>query len=136
EWLPRLTYSPRIDVMKISVIEDAEDPRIADFTDLTDVQLRSVKEPAQGLFIAEGAKVIARALRAGFAVRSVLTHERWVESLEAMLASVVANPEVYVADPAMLERITGFHVHRGALAAMQRPVLPDVASLVSDAATV
>src|SRR5690606_16265025 len=35
-----------------------------------------------------------------------------------------------------LEQLTGFHLHRGALAAMQRPVMPDVDAVLATARTV
>jgi tRNA G18 (ribose-2'-O)-methylase SpoU len=43
---------------------------------------------------------------------------------------------VFVADDALLEQLTGFAMHRGALAAMHRPVLPDPRTLLQDARTV
>jgi tRNA G18 (ribose-2'-O)-methylase SpoU len=66
-------------------------------------------------------------------VRSVLCSPRWLPDVEAMLA---ADPgwhkiPVLLADGALLEQVTGFHVHRGALAAMQRPELPSVAELLA-----
>ena len=59
-------------------ITDPDDPRVRDFTALTDVAARSVREPAEGLFIAEGAKVILRALAAGYRPRAVLTEPKWL----------------------------------------------------------
>ena len=43
------------------LVTDAEDPRLADYARLTDMELRVSLESAQGLFIAEGTKVISRA---------------------------------------------------------------------------
>ena len=40
---------------------------------------------------------------------------------------------VFVGEPALLEQLTGYHLHRGALAAMHRPVLPDPRELLADA---
>ena len=57
--------------------ESADDPRLADYRDLTDVALRRVLEPEGGLYMAESAKVIARALGAGHRPRSVLVQEKW-----------------------------------------------------------
>ncbi|MET0672460.1 MAG: rRNA methyltransferase, partial [Microbacterium pygmaeum] len=51
--------------MDVLEIGDPADPRLADYRDLTDVALRRILEPAGGLYIAESAKVIARALAAG-----------------------------------------------------------------------
>jgi tRNA G18 (ribose-2'-O)-methylase SpoU len=96
----------------------ADDPRLRDYTDLTDVALRRVREPAEGLFMAEGATVIRRALDAGYPMRSALASPRWADALDDVVGSL--DVPVYVADEALLEEVTGFHVHRGALASMGR----------------
>lgn len=108
------------------------DPALADYTRLTDVALRRRLEPAGGLYLAESVKVIGRALTAGHRPRSVLTRRAWLPELEPLLA---AHPDVpvYVGDDAALEDLTGFHLHRGALAAMHRPGLPDPAELLRTA---
>lgn len=113
-------------------VADANDPRVVDFRDLTDVAARSATEPAEGLFIAEGEKVIRRALANGYQVRSVLTEPRWLPALEPALAGAGAGAgaAVLLAEPAVLRGITGYRVHRGALAAMARRPLPTVESLV------
>jgi tRNA G18 (ribose-2'-O)-methylase SpoU len=109
-------------------IDDPSDPRLHDYTDLTDVELRRRREPAEGLFIAEGEKVIGRALRAGYRMRSMLLSAKWLETMREV---VEADPApVYVVAPEVAERVTGFHIHRGALAAMERKPLPDAAALL------
>ncbi len=62
--------------MPVTTIDDPADPRLSDYRDLTDVALRRRTEPAEGLYIAESAKVIARALAAGHEPRSVLVQEK------------------------------------------------------------
>ncbi len=118
-------------------VEDPADPRLADYVSLTDVALRSRHEPAKGLYIAESSTVLGRALAAGHRPRSVLAAPRWVPEVERMLAEAPgvldAPVPVYVAAEPVLEAITGFHVHRGALAAMHRPALPAVADVVAGA---
>ncbi|MCK9878590.1 RNA methyltransferase [Frankia sp. Ag45/Mut15] len=99
------------------MIDDAADPRVDDFVALTDVALRRRREPADGLFIAEGERVIGRALRAGYRPRSVLVAPA---RLAAVPADLPADVPVYVAGPDVLAAITGFEVHRGALASMCR----------------
>lgn len=71
-----------------------------------------------------------RAVEAGHTPRSFLTSPRWLADVEPWIAQSCGSPDggdipVYVADEPELEKITGFHLHRGALAAMNRPVLPD-----------
>lgn len=97
------------------------DPRLRDYTDLTDVALRSKKEADEGLFIGEGELVIRRAVRAGYTLRSVLTSRKWLHTVQ----DVVGDADVFLAPEHALEETTGFHVHRGALAAFDRAPLPD-----------
>ena len=123
--------------MPIHQITSADDDRVADYTRLTDVALRAKHEPAKGLYIAESSTVIRRALAAGHRPRSFLMAERWLPDLADLLADAGAGPDgdvpVYVGDAEVLEAITGFHLHRGALAAMHRPALLPVHELLARA---
>lgn len=123
-------------VASLQPVTDPADERLADYVALTDVALRSRQEPAKGLYIAESSTVLGRALAAGHRPRSVLLSPRWLPDLERLLAGLPADDTVvpvYVAEEPVLEAITGFHVHRGALAAMHRPVLEPVAALLAGA---
>lgn len=104
-------------------IEDPADPRLADYVGLTDMELRKRSEPELGLFIAEGEKVIRRAVDAGYPMRSMLLSDKWLPLMTPVLEETGAP--AFLAEPAVLEQVTGFHVHRGALAAMGRVPLPD-----------
>ena len=117
--------------MRITRITDLDRPDLADYARLTDVALRRVSEPEGGLYIAESSKVIERALRAGHVPRSVLMTERWLADVEPLVAHL--DGEIFVGDAALLETLTGYHLHRGALAAMHRPELPSVESLLEGA---
>jgi tRNA G18 (ribose-2'-O)-methylase SpoU len=112
-------------------IDDPRDPRLRDYTDLTDVALRRVREPAEGLFLAEGEKVVRRALAAGYAPRSFLLDPRRVEALSDVLADTDAP--VYVAGQEVLAAVTGYRVHRGVLASLHRRPLPSVADVLAPA---
>ncbi|WP_022880716.1 TrmH family RNA methyltransferase [Gryllotalpicola ginsengisoli] len=121
--------------MDVRPIDSLDDPALADYSRLTDVALRRVTEPAGGLYIAESTKVIGRALAAGHRPRSVLLQEQWLSDVEPLLAPFPDVP-VFVGDAPLLEQLTGYHLHRGALAAMHRPALPAVPELVADASRV
>jgi tRNA G18 (ribose-2'-O)-methylase SpoU len=110
-------------------VADPGDPRLADYARLTDVRLRTSMESAHGLFMAEGEKVIRRAVAAGFGVRSMLVTRDKLAVL-ADLAGLCPGP-VYVVSQKIAEQVTGYRVHRGALASMARRALPTVASLLS-----
>lgn len=123
--------------MTVIEIGSADDERVDDYRDLTDVGLRKRREPAQGMFMAESHPVIERAITAGYPVRSVLTTRRWLRDVEILLATVDArDTPVLVADDDVVREITGYRVHRGALAAMARLPLPAVDDVVAGAARV
>ena len=117
--------------MHVIRIEDLDDPGLADYARLTDVALRRVSEPAGGLYIAEGSKVISRAIAAGHRPRSLLLQEQWLADVEPLVRDL--DIPVYVGPAALLEQLTGYNLHRGALASMHRPPLPDPADLLRDA---
>lgn len=106
--------------MPLHHLESADDPRVADYTQLTDVHLRKIREPAEGLYIAESSRVLRRALAAGHQPRSFFLAEKWLADLADVFEQYPDVP-VYVGPAALLEEITGFHLHRGAMAAMHRP---------------
>ena len=114
--------------MHINRITDLSAPELRDYQSLTDVALRRVSEPAGGLYIAESAKVIARALAAGHRPRSVLLLEQWLPEVSALLEQY--DVPVFIGTAELLETLTGFEMHRGALASMHRPALPDPAELL------
>jgi tRNA G18 (ribose-2'-O)-methylase SpoU len=100
-------------------VTDAADPRLSDYVRLRDASLRRHLESEHGLFIAEGAKVIRRAIHAGYRPRSFLLAQRWLNDLSDVLSLWPGVP-VYVVTVDLAERVTGFHVHRGALASLHR----------------
>ena len=100
-------------------LDDLEDPRLRDYVDLRDVQLRLRLEADRGLFLAEGEKVVRRAIESGHQPRSFLMSPRWLDGLGDLLEAT--DVPCFVLDDKSIEKLTGFHVHRGALAALQRP---------------
>jgi tRNA G18 (ribose-2'-O)-methylase SpoU len=113
-------------------IDSAGDPRLADYTRLTDVSLRTHLEAEHGLFIAEGSKVISRAVAAGYPVRSVLLGRGRLADLAALGLQDLDVP-VYVVPDEVAEGITGYRVHRGALASLGRKPLPAVPAVIGSA---
>ncbi|MGP9681314.1 TrmH family RNA methyltransferase [Brachybacterium sp. AOP3-A1-3] len=116
-------------------ITDLGDPALDDYLRMTDVRLRSRVEVERGLFMAESYEVISRAVDAGMEPRSFLMSEKWKDKF-APLYEQFPDVPVYVGEGDLIEQFTGFHLHRGALASMQRPVLPEVAEVLRTARTV
>jgi tRNA G18 (ribose-2'-O)-methylase SpoU len=129
-------------VLRTVEIASADDPRLADYTRLTDIALRTSLEAEHGLFIAEGTKVITRAVAAGYPLRSVLLARSRLASLPALDGALRAGQAVtgdvplYLVPDEVAEDVTGYRVHRGALAALRRTELPAVAAILRDAARI
>ena len=118
-------------IIELTSADLSADSRLDDYTRLKDVKLRSKIEPERGLYMAESANVIERAIHAGHSPRSFLMSRRWLPTLTELIEAATGAPDganvpVFVADEDVLEQMTGFHLHRGALAAMQRPILPSL----------
>ncbi|WP_324652737.1 RNA methyltransferase [Georgenia sp. H159] len=126
--------------MPLIRITDPTDERLADYTSLTDVALRRRLETERGLYMAESTNVITRAIAAGHRPRSFLMAEKWLAGMAPVIASGCGGDDdggpdvpVFVAEEPVLREITGFHLHRGALAAMHRPALEPVADVLARA---
>lgn len=116
--------------MRFIHLDSIDDERVAAYVNLTEIQLRNRLEPSRGLFIAESPKVIDRALAAGREPISLLVEESWIDGMSGMFDVIEKrwgdDIPVYVASPEQLKRLTGYRLHRGALAAMKRWSLPSV----------
>ena len=119
---------------ELIAVDDAADPRLADYRDLRDVTLRKHLEAEHGLFLAEGEKVVRRAVEGGFRARSFLMAPRWLDGLADVLAS--SSAPCYVLSETLAEAVTGFHVHRGALASLHRRPLRTITDVLAEARTV
>ncbi|MCO5308114.1 MAG: RNA methyltransferase [Austwickia sp.] len=115
-------------------VTDSRDERLADYFALTDVALRRRLDTERGLYLAESDKVIRRALGAGHRPRSYLMAQRWVRELADLVAAAeAADVPVYVGSDEVITAMTGFHLHRGAIAAMHRPPPTPLAEVLAGA---
>jgi tRNA G18 (ribose-2'-O)-methylase SpoU len=106
------------------VVDDPDDPALADYVNLRGPEFRRVWERRRGVFVAEGDKVVARVLATpSLTVRSVLVAADRAERILGRLpaAAVAGAVPVLVASQAVIDRVTGFNLHRGVLAAVDRP---------------
>lgn len=117
-------------------LADLSDPRVRDFTQLKDVNLRKSFEAENGLYLAESFSVISRALAAGHRPRSVLTSKHWLERLQETLGTGAGDIPIFIAEEEQLIHLTGFSMHRGAIAAMERPSLPELEEVLTGARAV
>ncbi|MDO5634814.1 MAG: RNA methyltransferase [Micrococcus sp.] len=117
---------------------DLERPELAPYTRLTDAALRRSAavagraESDHGIFLAESSMVVRRALAAGHAPQSFLLSDRYRASFADVLTEHRHVP-VFTGPDEILTALTGFHLHRGALAACARPA-PRAPAAVIDSA--
>ncbi len=115
-------------------ITDIADGRRDMYARLTDVQLRSHLESEHGIFVAESAKVVARALDAGYEPASLVVPDHRLVREEGLVARFEeAGCPVFCVPREELAKLAGFEVTRGVLAAMRRKRLPEVRELLESA---
>ena len=117
-------------------IRDFSAPELDIYARLTENQLVNRADPENALFIAESPVVIGRALDAGCVPVSFLMEKKHVEGKGRELISRCGDIPVFAADLDVLTKLTGFHLTRGMLCAMRRPMLPEAADICHDACRV
>src|SRR4051794_18025840 len=75
----------------------------------------------QGLFVAEGEKVVRRLLESNFTVLSVVLPDRWLNELKPLFEARPETIRVFVAEKNLLEELTGFSMYQGLLAVGKIP---------------
>ena len=119
----------RVAISHIRSVQDLDAPELALYRTLKRVE----EHERAGVLVAANNKVIKRLLASRFTVVSALLTPVWLEKLESQLRARTEEVAVFVAEPALLETITGYKMHQGALAVAKIPPLPDLASLLATA---
>ncbi|PPF82176.1 rRNA methyltransferase [Subtercola sp. Z020] len=114
-------------------ITELSDPRLTDYSHQTDVALRKAQGSEHGLYLAESALVLERAVRAGHTPRSVLALGGSADDALTALGPHAATTPVFVGPGELLAELTGYILHRGIVASMNRPALLSVEELLAGA---
>jgi len=110
--------------MRALAIESESDPRIADYRNVRDADLRL----RDGLFITEGRLNVKRLITGSlYRTRSVLVTETALHAIRPALEQLDAGTPVYVAAHALVADVVGYAIHRGCLAAGERGPEPELA---------
>lgn len=117
-------------VIEIAQAGALADSRLRDYARATDVALRKARGSEHGLYLAESTLVVERALAAGHTPRSVLALPGWVDAARALTGDDVP---IFTGPGEVLAGLTGYILHRGVIAAMNRPALPEPAALIRQA---
>ena len=99
-----------------------DDGRLADYRDLQDRRLG----PESGRFIAESEMVVRKLIASGLKIFSLLLTAPRLAALEAALAACPDTVPVFLVPQAVMDKVAGFHVHRGCLAIAERPPAPEI----------
>jgi tRNA G18 (ribose-2'-O)-methylase SpoU len=121
------------DPLQIVPIDTLTDPRVADYANLRDRQLRQIDRcdaEQGGVFMAEGELVVRQLIRSGLTVRSVLLTPQRLETVRDALAGLSPFTPVYFVEQRLMNQIVGFNIHRGILAAGQRAPRPPLHELL------
>jgi tRNA G18 (ribose-2'-O)-methylase SpoU len=118
-------------VATVLAVDDPGDPRLAAYTSLTDADLRRRLEDDEGLFVVEGKVPIRRLVTSPYPVRSLLVSPKRLHELGPELEGLDAP--VFVAERSVMAAVTGFDLHRGAVAVAGRLPLLHVRDLVDSA---
>src|SRR5215467_10151988 len=110
-------YPRRVALPPIEIL-DADDPRVADYRELKERRLNEA-----GRFVAESERVVRRLVASGLPIESVLLT---APRLATLADALDGDFPVYLAPQAVLDRIAGFHVHRGCLAVGRKPAAPAI----------
>jgi tRNA G18 (ribose-2'-O)-methylase SpoU len=120
--------------LNVVPVDSRDDPRLADYRDLKDAQLRALAGgsgyPADGLFIAEGDLVVRQLAASGLGVRSVFITPNRLGAMGDAMAEFPPGTPIYLAEPPVLNAVVGFNIHRGVLAAGERPPAPDLRQML------
>jgi tRNA G18 (ribose-2'-O)-methylase SpoU len=114
--------------VQVIEIHDPADPRLSDFRDLTDADVRADR---RGVVIAEGVNVVERLAGSPYPMRAVVGVPSRVSALAPALAT--SDVPVYVMDKWVLSALVGFRVTRGVLASADRLAPPPLDGLLATA---
>jgi tRNA G18 (ribose-2'-O)-methylase SpoU len=107
-------------VSDLPIIDDATDPRLADYMNLRDRDIAQRHE-SERILIAEGPEVVRRLISSGLTIRSIVVAPNRLEVMEAALESVTCP--VYLVERNVVSMTAGYSLHRGVLASAVRPPL-------------
>ena len=117
-------------------VDTLEIPELEIYNVLSENRLYHINEPDEGLFIAESAIVIGRALDAGYEPFSLLvSREELDKEAKGVIERLDKFPSVkiYVAAEEVLKKITGYNITRGVFCAMKRKKLKSASEICKDA---
>jgi len=109
-------------------IHSLDEPALAAYRTMR----RASEHVQQGIFVAEGEKVVRRMLHDHrIEVVSVLLPKKWLAEYDPILQAHPQLLEVFIAETEFLETLVGFHLYQGVLAVGKIPPVPSLVSILN-----
>ena len=127
--------------MNFLSIKDLNDPELDFFSKYSEVQLFRMNEPDPGVFVAESANVVIRALEAGYEPLKLLVEDERIETEAAPVFEAIArlygkelldSIPVFTAKREIVTALTGYKLVRGLWAVFKRRALTDLGSFLKE----
>ncbi|MGV3774438.1 MAG: TrmH family RNA methyltransferase [Verrucomicrobiales bacterium] len=115
-------------MIRVQPISNLELPELAPYRSMQ----RQHEHRQQGIFVAEGEKVVRRLLESDLSVLSLLLPEKWHQIYRPLLESRGADISVFTAEKELLEQLTGFSMYQGVLAAAKVPPIYTLPELLEN----
>lgn len=120
-------------MMPLTSIEGPTDSRLALYRSLTDAELMRTR----GLFVAEGRIIVKRVIAdGGLRIHSLLLNEASYRSLAESLRLISPEVPIYLCHARDLLAVTGYNLHRGCLALVERPAPVAMCEILRRAQTI
>jgi tRNA G18 (ribose-2'-O)-methylase SpoU len=113
-------FTSDVGTLHIKIVQSLDAPELAWYLTLKRVE----EHERAGVLVATNAKVVQRLLASRFPVVSALLTPAWMELLESKLRARAEEITVFIAEKQLLETITGYQMHQGALAVARIPPQP------------
>jgi len=117
-------------MLRVEEVDTLELPELSPYRTMR----RQSEQREQGIFVAEGEKVVRRLLESDFTVVSLLLPAKWLREYEPLIRSRREEIRAYVAEKAVLEKLTGFSMYQGVLAVGRIPSRPALETILQKSA--
>lgn len=122
---------PAGSMVRVQPVQALDLPELAPYRTMR----RQNEQRTQGIFVAEGEKVVRRLLESELEVLSLLLPEKWLNDYADLLAN---RPEkeihAFTAERKLLEQLTGFSMYQGVLGVARVPRMPELREIMERAA--
>ena len=116
--------------MPLVMVDDLDDPRLADYRHLREPNVRARIERNAGIFTVEGWLSLEALIESPYLMRSALVAAQHAARAQSIVDATVP---IYAIAESALEQVTGVHFHRGVVGVAERPAPLDPTAVLDGA---